>query len=65
MQPSLWLNGEVIWQACASSLPNEIHATACSWSTLVEGGKERYLPPGKLTSELVLANQKQNKLLCL
>ena len=28
-----------------------------SWSTLVEGGKERYQPPGKLTLELVLANQ--------
>ena len=27
------------------------------WSTLVEGGKERYRPPGKLTLELVLANQ--------
>ena len=36
-----------------------------SWSTLVEGGKEWYRPPGKLTLELVLANQKQNKLLCL
>ena len=35
------------------------------WSTLVEGGKEQYRPPGKLTLELVLANQKQNKLLCL
>ena len=33
------------------------------WSTLVEGGMERYRPPGKLTLELVLANQ--NKLLCL
>ena len=33
------------------------------WSTLVEGGKEWYWPPGKLTLELVLANQK--KLLCL
>ena len=33
------------------------------WSTLVEEGKERYRPPGKLTLELVLANQ--NKLLCL
>ena len=29
------------------------------WSTLVEGGKERYRPPGKLTLELVLANQKK------
>ena len=28
-----------------------------AWSTLVEGGKERYRPPGKLTLELVLANQ--------
>ena len=38
----------------------------CStWSTLVEGGKEGYRPPGKLTLELVLANKKQNKLLCL
>ena len=27
------------------------------WSTLVEGGEERYWPPGKLTLELVLANQ--------
>ena len=27
------------------------------WNTLVEGGKERYRPPGKLTLELVLANQ--------
>ena len=27
------------------------------WSTLVEGGKERYQPPGKLTLKLVLANQ--------
>ena len=27
------------------------------WSTLVEGGKEWYWPPGKLTLELVLANQ--------
>ena len=35
------------------------------WSTLVEGGKERYQPLGKLTLELVLANQKQNKILCL
>ena len=34
------------------------------WSTLVEGGKERYLPPGKLTLELVHSNKK-NKLLCL
>ena len=34
-----------------------------AWSTLVEGGKERYRPPGKLTLELVHANQ--NKLLCL
>ena len=33
------------------------------WSTLVEGGMERYRSPGKLTLELVLANQ--NKLLCL
>ena len=33
-----------------------------AWSTLVEGGKERFRPPGKLTLELVLANQKQNKL---
>ena len=40
-------------------------ATAGAWSTLVEGGKERYRPPGKLTLELVLANHKQNKLLCL
>ena len=30
-----------------------------------KGGKERCRPPGKLTLELVLANQKQNKLLCL
>ena len=36
-----------------------------AWSTLVETGKERYQPPDKLTLELVLANQKQNKLLCL
>ena len=27
------------------------------WSTLVEGGNERYRPPGKLTLKLVLANQ--------
>ena len=40
-------------------------SAADSWSTLVEGGKELYRPPGKLTLELVLANQKQNKLLCL
>ena len=32
---------------------------------IVEGGKERCWPPGKLTLEMVLANQKQNKLLCL
>ena len=38
-------------------------ATAHPWSTLVEGGKEQYRPPGILTLELVLANQK-NKLLC-
>ena len=36
---------------------------AIPWRTLVEGGKERYRPPGKLTLELVHANQ--NKLLCL
>ena len=36
-----------------------------AWSTLVEGGKEWYRLPVKLTLELVLANQKQNKLLCL
>ena len=29
----------------------------CPWSTLVKGGKEQYQPPGKLTLELVLANQ--------
>ena len=40
------------------------HRPAQTWSTLVEGGKERYRPPGKLTLELVLANQK-NKLLCI
>ena len=28
-----------------------------SWSTLVEGGKVRYRPPGKFTLELVLVNQ--------
>ena len=28
-----------------------------TWSTLVDGGKERYQPPGKLTLEMVLANQ--------
>ena len=39
------------------------HVWNDAWSTLVEGGKERYWPPGKLTLELVLANQ--NKLLCL
>ena len=42
---------------------NEYCERACS--TLAEGGKEQYRPPGKLTLELVLANQKQNKLLCL
>ena len=39
------------------------HVWNDAWSTLVEGGKERYRPPGKLTLELVHANQ--NKLLCL
>ena len=33
------------------------------WSILVEGSKERYRPHGNLTLELVLKNQKQNKLL--
>ena len=42
--------------------PLTILAVSCApmvqpWSTLVEGGKERYRPPGKLTLELVLANQ--------
>ena len=32
---------------------------------LVERAEEQYQFPGKLTLELVLANQKQNKLLCL
>ena len=43
--------------------PNRYKMTTQPWSTLVEGGKERYRPPGKLTLELVHANQ--NKLLCL
>ena len=43
-----------------------VRISLCStWSTLVEGGKEGYRPPGKLTLELVLANKKQNKHLCL
>ena len=31
--------------------------SAYPWSTLVEGGKEQYRPPGKITLELVHANQ--------
>ena len=32
---------------------------ASAWRTLVEGGKEWYRPHGKLTLELVLANEKK------
>ena len=43
----------------------QVIQSANSWSTLVEGGKERYRPPGKLTLELVLANQNKINFKCL
>ena len=45
--------------SCFAYVELDIDLQVWSWSTLVEGGKERYQPPGKLTLELVLANQKK------
>ena len=41
----------LLWQQLVTS------SSPFAWSTLVEGGKERYRPLCKLTLELVLANQ--------